>query len=41
MRDFHSHLRATPFLDRLRAEAIFVPAGRAQGHHQHDSLNAE
>jgi hypothetical protein len=41
MRDFHSHLRATPFLDRLRAESIFDPAGRAQGHHQHDSLNAE
>jgi hypothetical protein len=41
MRDFHSHLRETPFLDRLRAESIFVPAGRGQGHHQADSLNAE
>ena len=41
MRDFHSHLRDTPFLDRLRAESIFVPTGRAQGHHQGDSLNAE
>ena len=41
MRDFHSHLRETPFLDSLRKRSIFVPAGRAQGHHQHDSLNAE
>jgi hypothetical protein len=41
MRDFHSHLRETPFLDRLRAESIFIPTGRAQGHHQADSLNAE
>jgi hypothetical protein len=41
MRDFHSRLRDTPFLDRLRAESIFAPTGRAQGHHQGDSLNAE
>ena len=41
MRDFHSHLRDTPFLDRLRTESIFIPTGRAQGHHQADSLNAE
>jgi hypothetical protein len=41
MRDFHSHLRDTPFLDRLREESIFAPSGRAQGHHQGDSLNAE
>src|SRR5713226_7512353 len=41
MRDFHSHLRDTPFLDRLRAESIFIPTGRAQGHHQAGSLNAE
>jgi arylsulfatase A-like enzyme len=41
LRDFHSHLRDTPFLDRLCAESIFIPTGRAQGHHQGDSLNAE
>jgi hypothetical protein len=41
MRDFHSHLRETPFLDRLRTESIFIPTGRGQGHHQFDSLNAE
>ena len=41
MRDFHSRLRATPFLDRLRARSIFIPSGRAQGHHQADSLSAE
>jgi hypothetical protein len=41
MRDFHSHLRDTPFLDGLRARSIFIPTGRAQGHHQGDSLNAE
>jgi hypothetical protein len=41
MRDFHSHMRDTPFLDRLREESIFIPAGRAQGHNQADSLNAE
>jgi hypothetical protein len=41
MRDFHSELRETPFLDRLRGEAVFVPMGRAQGHHHADSLNAE
>lgn len=41
MRDFHSHLRTTPFLDELRNRAIFIPMGRAQGHHQNDSLNAE
>jgi Sulfatase len=41
MRDFHSHLRDTPFLDRLRAESVFIPNGRAQGHHQADSLNVE
>jgi arylsulfatase A-like enzyme len=41
MRDFHSRLRDTPFLDRLRRESVFVPNGRGQGHHQGDSLNAE
>jgi arylsulfatase A-like enzyme len=41
MRDFHSLLRDTPFLDRLRGESIYVPHGRGQGHHQGDSLNAE
>ena len=41
MRDFHSNLRNTPFLDSLRDKCIFVPAARAQGHHQRDSLNAE
>ncbi|MGH2991957.1 MAG: sulfatase-like hydrolase/transferase [Solirubrobacterales bacterium] len=41
MRDFHSHLRDTPFLDRLRHESILIPTGRAQGHNQDDSLNAE
>ena len=41
MRDFHSDLRATPFLDRLRRESIFIPMGRAHGHHEGDSLNAE
>jgi hypothetical protein len=41
MRDFHSHMRDTPFLDRLRRQSIFVPSGRAQGHNQADSLNAE
>jgi hypothetical protein len=41
MRDFHSELRETPFLDRLRGEAVFVPMGRAQGHHHADSLTAE
>src|SRR4051794_20245951 len=41
MRDFHSHMRDTPFLDRLREKSIFVPTGRAQGHNQGDSLNAE
>ena len=41
MRDFHSELRDTPFLDRLRRESILVVHGRAQGHHQGDSLNAE
>jgi hypothetical protein len=41
MRDFHSHMRDTPFLDRLREESIFIPTGRAQGHNQEDSLNAE
>jgi hypothetical protein len=41
MRDFHSHLRATPCLDSLRSRSVFIPMGRAQGHHQGDSLNAE
>ena len=41
MRDFHSHLRMTPFLDDLRKRSIFLPTGRAQGHNQRDSLNAE
>ncbi len=41
MRDFHSHMRDTPFLDRLRRQSIFIPSGRAQGHNQADSLNAE
>jgi hypothetical protein len=41
MRDFHSHMRDTPFLDRLREQSIFIPSGRGQGHNQGDSLNAE
>jgi len=41
MRDFHSTLRNTPFLDRMRDESTFVPMGRGQAHHQGDSLNAE
>jgi hypothetical protein len=41
MRDFHSHLRDTPFLDELRRRSVFIPMGRAQGHHEGDSLNAE
>lgn len=41
MRDFHSHLRETPFLDGLRKHSVFLPMGRAQGHNQRDSLNAE
>lgn len=41
MRDFHSKMRNTPFLDSMRDKSIFIPMGRAQGHHQGDSLNAE
>lgn len=41
MRDFYSPLRHTPFLDSLRERAVFCPDSRAQGHNQHDSLNAE
>ena len=41
MRDFHSQLRNTPFLDELHSKTIFIPMGRGQGHHQGDSLNAE
>ena len=41
MRDFHSHMRDTPFLDGLRSRSIYIPMGRGQGHNQHDSLNAE
>jgi len=41
MRDFHSNLRTTPFLDKLRERSIFIPMGRGQGHHHGDSLNAE
>ena len=41
MRDFHSYMRNTPFLDKLRAKSVFIPFGRAQGHHSVDSLNAE
>lgn len=41
MRDFHSALRRTPFLDELRRRSIFIPMGRGQGHHEGDSLNAE
>lgn len=41
MRDFHSTLRDTPFLDELRAGSIFIPMGRGQGHHESDSLHAE
>ena len=41
MRDFHSKLRATPFLDKWRESTIYIPHSRAQGHHQGDSLNAE
>jgi hypothetical protein len=41
MRDFHSYMRDTPFLDSLRSRSIFIPMGRAQGHHCTDSLNSE
>ena len=41
MRDFHSHLKETPFLDSFRKVSVFIPMGRAQGHNQRDSLNAE
>jgi hypothetical protein len=41
MRDFHSHLRQTPFLDSIRPKAICIPMGRAQAHHQCDSLVAD
>jgi len=41
MRDFHSYLRHTPFLDELRSKSIFMPMGRGQSHHMGDSLNAE
>ena len=41
MRDFHSNMRDTPFMDRLRRESVFLPLGRGQGHHQGDSLNTE
>jgi hypothetical protein len=41
MRDFHSQLRRTPILDDLRRNSVFIPMGRAQGHNQADSLNAE
>lgn len=41
MRDFHSELRDTPFLDLQRSRSCFIPMGRGQGHHQGDSLNAE
>jgi hypothetical protein len=41
MRDFHSNMRSTPFLDELRKKSVFIPMGRGQGHDQGDSLNAE
>lgn len=41
MRDFHSNLRDTPFLDTLRSRSIFIPMGRGQGHHVADSLVPE
>jgi hypothetical protein len=41
MRDFHSNLRNTPFLDSLRKKAVFIPMGRGQSHHHGDSLIAE
>ena len=41
MRDFHSYLRDAPFLNSPRSNAVFIPLGRAQGHHSVDSLNAE
>ena len=41
MRDFHSEMRQTPFLDTLREKTVFIPMGRGQGHHEGDSLNAE
>jgi len=41
MRDFHSYMRETPFLDTLRSNSIYIPMGRGQGHFQGDSLNAE
>jgi hypothetical protein len=41
MRDFHSYMRNTPFLDELREKSIFITNGKGQGHHAKDSLNAE
>ncbi|MBL7071382.1 MAG: hypothetical protein ISS26_04345 [Candidatus Omnitrophica bacterium] len=41
MRDFHSNMRKTPFLDGLRAKSVFMPMGRGHSHHMGDSLNAE
>ena len=42
MRDFHSHLRDLHLsLINCVLNRFFIPMGRAQGHHQGDSLNAE
>jgi len=41
MRDFHSYMRDTPFLDRLRKRSVFIPMGRGHGHNNKDSINAE
>lgn len=41
MRDFHSHMRNTPFLDAFRKQSVFIPSGRAHGHNNKDSMNAE
>ena len=41
MRDFHSHMRTTPYLDELRKRCVFIPMGRGQAHHYPDSLIAD
>lgn len=40
MRDFHSYLRETPFLDELKKKSVFI-SGRGHSHHHTDSLNPE
>ena len=41
MRDFHSRLSNTPFLDKLKKKSLYIPCGRGQGHNRSDSLNPE